>query len=420
VCPDKGKALKRATGSGRRIEMARTKLSDQFIKNLTSTESGQDEYQDALCSGLVLRNSPKTKSFCFKFWFQGRQRRLTLGQYPGLTLAEARVRANDARAQVQRGVDPIAAREEAERAKTENGFKSVKAEFIEKYAKLRQRTWQQTENALKVAVEAWGERPIKSIRRRDVADLLDEVAARAPYMSNKLRALLSKLFNWALEREIVDVNPVLGIARRKKYQPRERVLTEVEIRVLWKVTGIVGGPFAAAVRILLLTGMRRDEVSCLRRDELDLTGGWANLPASRMKAGRNFKAPLSPTAKAIIESMPKAGPFVFTTNGTAPISGWGHIKAHLDVLMSEELGSPVTPWRLHDLRRTVASNLAAMGYRTEVVKRVLAHQARATDVTSVVYNWHAYDEEAKDAVTKWSNHVLRVAANLQVVAGQGS
>ncbi len=141
--------------------------------------------------------------------------------------------------------------------------------------------------------------------------------------------------------------------------------------------------------------MRRDEAALLHWDELD--GSWAAMPGSRMKNGRDFRAPLSATAKAIIDSMPRFCGYVFTTNGRTGISGWNRAKEKLDKLMSEELQKPVEGWRIHDLRRTVASGLARLGYRTEVIKRVLGHVAKATDVTSVVYNWHSYDAEAVEA-----------------------
>jgi integrase len=165
--------------------------------------------------------------------------------------------------------------------------------------------------------------------------------------------------------------------------------------------------------------MRKSEVSFLRWDELDLAGGWANLPASRMKNGRDFRAPLSASAKALIESMPKTSDLVFTTNGKTPISGWGHAKPRLDELMAAELGQPVTEWHLHDLRRTVASGIARLGFPTEVIKRVLAHVPNASDVTSQVYNWFMYDDQAKAAVQAWAAHIAKVTTGLEVVESVG-
>jgi len=124
-----------------------------------------------------------------------------------------------------------------------------------------------------------------------------------------------------------------------------------------------------------------------------------------MKGGRDFKVALSSEAKAIVNGMPKIGEYVFTTNGRSPISGWSKAKTKLDTLIEEELEASIPDWRLHDLRRTLASGLAMLGYRAEVIKRVLGHAANANDVTEAHYNWHNYDSEALEAVGAWADYI---------------
>ncbi|WP_176066934.1 tyrosine-type recombinase/integrase [Anaeromyxobacter diazotrophicus] len=175
----------------------------------------------------------------------------------------------------------------------------------------------------------------------------------------------------------------------------------------------LGGIFGPATRVLLLTGDRRNEAAFLRWDELD--GDWAAMPGSRMKNGRDFRAPLSAAAKGLVDAQPKLGAYVFTTNGKAPISGWGKAKERIDKLMSEELGEPVTGWRFHDLRRTMATGIAMLGYRREVIDRILAHVPQKSDVTSSVYNRFMYDGEAMEAVQRWAGYVLRLVSGLHVV-----
>jgi integrase len=396
--------------------MPARRLTAAAVEKLLPPEAGRSEVHDAEVRGLILRVSYSgVKSWSFTYRVRGQPRRLTLGQYPGVNLKLARERAREAKAAVQRGEDPVEDKKQEERDRRENGFTACVSEYVEKYAKPNQRTWEETQRILeRLAVPAWRDRPVKEIRRRDVVDLLDTVAKDTPCQANQLRAHLSRMFNWLIEREVVEVSPVLGVAPRTKPQPRSRVLSDVELAALWKASGRLGGAFGAAVRFLMTTGVRRDEASKLRWDELD--GDWAAMPGSRMKNGRDFRAPLSATAKAIVDSMPKLGEYVFTTNGRTPIGNWGHVKARLDQLMAEELREEVAGWRLHDLRRTVASGLARLGYRTEVIKRVLGHVAQASDVTSVVYNWHNYDAEAMEAVQKWAAHLARLATGLEVVA----
>ncbi|WP_242361900.1 integrase arm-type DNA-binding domain-containing protein [Anaeromyxobacter sp. SG17] len=395
--------------------MPATRLTAVAVEKLLPPETGRREVYDAEVPGLTLRISASgVKSWSLTYRVRGRLRRLTLGCYPGVSLKLARDRAREARGAIQRGEDPVEEKKAKERELRLHGFKSCVGEFIEKYAKARQRTWDDTERILeRLAIPAWGDRPVKEIRRRDVVDLLDEVARETPYQANHLRAHLSRMFNWLIEREVVETSPLVGVSPRIKPRPRDRVLTDAELVALWKATQKLGGVFGAAVRFLLLTGMRRDEASCLRWDELD--GDWAAMPGSRIKNGRDFRAPLSATAKAIVNAQPRLGEYVFTTNGKRPISGWGKAKERVDNLMSDELHEPVPPWRIHDLRRTVASGLARLGYRTEVIKRVLGHVAKATDVTSVVYNWHNYDAEAMEAVQKWAAHLARITSGLQAL-----
>jgi len=307
---------------------------------------------------------------------------------------------------VQRGEDPVEDKKAAERDRRYNSFEACARDFVKKHVKPNLRTWKQIESALeRLAIPEFKDRPVKDIRRRDIVDLLEKVAAKTPGESNHLRAYLSKMFNWLLEREVVEVNPVAGVAQRYKPQVRTRILSDDEIKALWKATERMGGAFGACTRLLLLSGMRRDEAGLLRWDEID--GEWASLPASRMKAGRDYRAPLSKQAQAIIEAQPRFAKcaFVFTTNGKVAINGWGRIKQTLDKYMGEELGEPVADWRLHDLRRTCASGLAKLGVRAEVIKRILAHTPPASDVTALVYNQHMYDEEARQAIEAWATHL---------------
>ncbi|GAO01833.1 site-specific integrase [Anaeromyxobacter sp. PSR-1] len=395
--------------------MPSIRLTAVAVEKLATPATGRLEVYDAEVPGLVLRVSASgVKSWSFTYRVKGDPRRLTLGAFPGVTLKLARERARDARAAVQRGEDPVSDRKEAEREQALNGFTACKKDFIEKYAKPKNKTWKETERVLdRLAVPVWGDRPVKEIRRRDVVELIEDVASDTPFQANQLRLHLSKMFSWLLVREVVDANPVTGIPPPVDLHPRERILSDAELVALWKATLRLGFPFGPATRFLLLTGVRRNEAGFLRWDELD--GNWAAMPGSRMKNGRDFRAPLSAAAKAIVDSMPKLGVYVFTTNGKTPISGWGKAKERLDKLMSEELRERVAEWRFHDLRRTMATGVAMLGYRREVIDRILAHVPQKSDVTSSVYNRFMYDAEAMEAVQKWAAHVARLTTGLEVV-----
>lgn len=340
--------------------MGSVKLTAVAIEKMPTPEKRRDVY-DSEVPGLVLRLLPSgTKSWSFTYRLRNKAKRLSLGVYPGVSLKLARERGRNARAEVQQGGDPVEDKKVAERERQLYSFESCANDFVEKYCKPNLKTWKSVDRALeRFAIPEWGDRAAKDIRRRDVVELLDKVASKTPGQSNHLRAYLSKLFKWLMEREVVETNPVLGVARRHKSKPRSRILDQSEIAAVWRASEKMGGAFGNCVRFLLTTGVRRDEASCLRWDELE--GDFASLPASRMKGGRDFKVALSSEAQDIAEGMPRIGEYVFTTNGRSPISGWSKAKIKLDTLIEEELEAPIPDWRLHDLRRTLASGLAMLG-----------------------------------------------------------
>ena len=408
--------------------MPSVKLTSLYIDNLVP-EAKTVEHYDKGVPGLVLRHSPTgVKSWSFTYNRKYQRRRVSLGVYPGLSIKLAHDRARELRGAVERGEDPWADKKVEERERELNGFESCVAKYIE--SKGDQKSAPATKRILeRLAVPVFRERPVKEVTRRDINDLLDRLKKKTPYQANLLRAHLRALFGWLAKRDAVLVNPVIGVDHCVKALPRERILTDAELVALWKATFKLpkpntaddrDSPFGPAIRLLLLTGMRREEVGCLKWSEID--GDWALLPGSRMKNGRDFKAPLSPVAKRIIEGMPKGDEYVFARRGLKkrqPISGWGKAKERLDELMAQELeleeGRVVEDWRIHDLRRTVASGLAMLGTRPEVIKRILAHVPPKSDVTAFVYNRFMYDDEAMGAVTKWAAHVLKLVSGLEVV-----
>ena len=410
-------------------------LTDADIRTKKAPESGRLELRDSDVPGLVLRITPSgVKSWSFTYNMKTERRRISLGVYSseGVTLKLARERARELRGAVQRGEDPWQDRQvqatEAVKAKA-NGFCSCLDDYIEKYAKQEQKesTSKATRSILeRYAVPEFGDRPVSEIRRRDIKALLEVVRVktpkgkRGPFAANQLRATLSGMFRWlAVDEDLFETNPVTGIRQCVRYKPRKRALTDAEVVALWRAAIKVGAPFGPPIRVLLLTGRRREEMGALRWDEVD--GDWAAIPGERMKNGRDFRAPLSGPAKAIIEAQPKmkACTFVFTTTGRTPISGWSYGKKQIDKQMAFELGLPegeeVTPWRIHDLRRTLTTWLSKNRYSHEVQMRLMSHLPAASDVTTRVYNQYDYDDEAMEAVTKWASHVLQLVSGLEVV-----
>jgi len=228
---------------------------------------------------------------------------------------------------------------------------------------------------------------------------LDGIAVRAPVQANRVFAMLRKLFNWCVDRDILQASPCVRVKPPGRETDRDRVLSDDELKRVWRAAYLLGWPFGPAVKLLILTAQRRNEVAMMRWDEVDLDGALWTIPSEKSKNGRVHQVPLSPTALDIIKALPRMGEVVFTTSGTKPISGFSKAKVRLDKL------SGVTEWRLHDLRRTATTGMAKMGIGPHVVARILNHGAGTIRGVAAVYNRHAYLDERRTALEAWARRV---------------
>jgi integrase len=366
------------------------------------------------------------KSWIIMFRIDGKQQYRKIGSYPALSLATARDSAREALKSVGRGVDPIQAKaEEKRRVAKIRPVASAVDEFIEKYAKRNNRSWKEVERVLRVyVVSKLGDRPLPSITAADIHGLLDGlVDAGHPYMANRLLAHTRKFFNWCASRNWISDTPTKNIVRPANEEARDRILSGTEIGLLWRACGDLGWPFGPCFKFLLLTGQRRNEAATMEWANLDLDGALWTLPRQATKTGRAHEVPLAPVAVQLLQSLPRNGPYVFSTNGRSPISGFSKAKLRCDKLISqsssivddEGVGAGETHaigeipgWRLHDLRRTVASGMAEIGIAPHVIEKVLNHMTGQISGVAAVYNRHQYLREKTDALAAWSRSLLAI------------
>lgn len=405
----------------------------------------RDERWDDAQPGLGLRITPGGKKTFILFYRVGRQRgarqRLVkLGTYGAdMTLDQARDKARKWLAQARDRKDPYA----DARADAGERFSEVAAAFIEKYAKPRNRRWQETERVFKVYVNPkWGSRPIGDIARRDVIALLEKIADdHGGYMSNRVLAAVRRLFAWAVERDLIAASPAANVRPIAKEVSRDRVLSDAELRAFWIVTAAMDYPWGPFLRTLALTAQRRQEVAAMRWQDLDLASEnprWT-LPREATKADRAHEVPLAPETAALLSGLPRhEGPHVFTTGvirpdrrkakakgreaspdraGDRPVSGFTAVKRRLDKAMlaalrdaaaeaGEDPGTvTLEAWKLHDLRRTAASTLARLGTPPHVVAAILNHSPGATQGITAVYNRHDYAAEKRAALSAWARYL---------------
>jgi len=363
---------------------------------------------DTAPRGFGVRIRPTgTKTFIFTYRAGGgrsaRKERFTIGVYGNITLEQARKQAQQLAGQVAAGRSPSADRTalRLEKAREKQTLGVIAKEFIERYAKPRNRSWKEYERILDYNVmPRIGHRPIHELTRREVVGLLDYVADHSgPVMADHVLAVLRKLFNWHAARDDDFRSPiVMGMARtRPRDLARDRTLNDDEIRRIWNALGDAAYPFAPLVKLMFFTAQRRQEVAEARWSEFD-DGVWT-IPVERYKTKRPNVVPLPQAASALVEELPRLGDLLFTTSGKTPFSGFSKAKKHLDEV------SGVSDWRLHDIRRTSRTLMVRAGVRPDIAERVLGH---AIGGVAGVYDRHDYLTEKRDALEALASELAQI------------
>ena len=384
-------------------------LNDLKIRNLPKPERGQFEIWDTRLPGFGVRVSHGgAKSFVLVYRFHGRGRRMTLGRYGILSVADARKLAHQALRAVALGEDPGADKLKARRVPDVEKFDAFVGHFVRTYATPKNRTAGETERLLRREfVRHWGSRSISSITKHDVLQVLDGIMASGTYASaNAALASVRKLFNWAVERGMLEKSPCAGVTTPAKLVTRDRVLTDAELRSVWLALQGMGYPYGPFAQVLLLTGQRKGEVAGMRWAELDFDQALWSIPAQRNKSGRAHVVPLTGSVVDLLKGLPVLSPeLVFPARDTArTIHDFSRWKRQLDE------ASKVSEWRLHDLRRTAATGMARVGVHPHVVERVLNHSTGTLGGVTGVYNRFGYLPEMRTALERWEAHVLNIVS----------
>ena len=391
--------------------MPTRKLTAKFIESVSQPPRGRIEFFDTLLPTFGLRVTERgVKSWVVMYRVHGRQRRLTLGRYPALSLADARERAQESLRVAATGIDPYEIQKNEkllfENARLET-VEAVSSLFIERYARPKNRSWRETKRIFdRHVISAWKGRQVGEVSRRDVIRLLDEIVdAGAPYMANRVLANLRRFFNWCIERDLIDQSPASHVKPPTSEQSRDRVLDDNEIARVWAAWADLGWPFGSALKIMLLTGQRRTEVAHMRWNEVDLASSSWLMPRSATKSDREHVVPLAGATMELLSRAPRTGEFIFSGNLGKPIAGFSKIKRRVDEL------SGVADWRIHDLRRTAASGMAGLGHPPHIVEKVLNHASGTVSGIAAVYNRHDYLREKREALDDWSEHVREIVSN---------
>jgi len=427
--------------------MPTVRLTDAAVQRLTAPPGKRVDYFDAAYPGLALRvtgavdQRPERRSWTLFYRFGSKQRRLTFEPgYPALGLAAARDAANKAKLQIQACADPGAAKAEAKAktARVPDTITNVVELFIKRSLEAKSRAPRYVEETRRLfhlhVLTRWADRDIGSITRRDVIELLDQVMDHGstvredgkrrtvpggPIAANRTLSAIRALFNFALRRGIIGSTPVALVERPGEEKQRERTLTAGEIKAIWTGADALGYPFGPYFRLALITGQRRDEIARMRWPDLDLEAAIWILPAEATKARRSNVVPLTPLAVDILKGLPrkamnvgcatKASRYVFTTSGDVPISGFSKAKLRLDqVITKARGGASLTPWTIHDLRRTAATEMGSLGVSRFLIGKVLNHADRSV---TAVYDRHSYLPETRNALEVWAQYLEQLTCN---------
>lgn len=406
-------------------------LTVKFIENIKPTSSRQEIPDGGMAGLYLIVQASGAMSWAVRYRYGGKPKKVTIGSYPAYGLADARKAASAIMRSVSEGQDPAQEKRQAalERADQSNYIDDVLDNFISRHVERNNRSSTARETARfidKYVRPRWKGRLVQSITRRDVVALLDAIVDKgAPVSANRVHAVLRRFFNWCAERSVIDASPMAAVKAPTKEVSRDRVITDDELKLIWQACDFIGWPFGPMVQLLALTCQRREEVAGAVWNEFDLRGKVWVIPKERAKNGKAHVVPLSPSVASLIKGLPKVksdSGFLFTTTGETSVSGYSKAKTKLDAKMLEiaqkqaiERGekpddATVTEWRLHDLRRTGASGMAALRHPVQVVEAVLNHKSGSIKGVAAVYNRHDYANEKRAALDEWAAHVMSVVS----------
>lgn len=364
-------------------------------------------FWDSELPGFGVRLNPTSKVWVVQYRVGGQSRRETIGRLETISLDSARDAARNTLARVQLGGDPRAEKSEAAaiRALT---FQSAVDRYLKSAAdRLKTRSYTEVSRHLSKDWAAFAKLPLKTINRTLISSTLEGIAeASGPIAANRARASLSALYSFALSLGLCDQNPVIGTIKPGREIARDRVLSDLDIAAIWNACNT--NDHGCIVKLLLLTGQRRDEVGDMRWSEIDLGSAIWTLPSPRTKNGKSHEVPLSLQSLVILQGRTRiVGRDHVFGNGQNGFSGWSKAKASLDGRLAE-LPNPPAPWRIHDLRRTAATKMASLGVAPHIVEAVLNHISGSRAGVAGIYNRATYREEKRAALDTWARHLDQV------------
>jgi integrase len=377
-------------------------FTDRSLKALKSPpRPKQVDYFDESLPGFGLRVSYNgRKSWVVLYRCNGVKGRLTLGRFDVVPLADAREQARDALKAAAHGHDPAIKKHRNRESPT---FKQLVDRYIEEYAKPRKRTWQKDRRLLNNnLVPALGRHKAHLITRADLRIEFNKVKNRpAPVEANRTFEVARRLFNWAIEEEVLTENPIFKLAKPADEVPRERTLIADELQTFWRILDTATPIVRGVLRLMLLSAQRRNEVSRMRWADLDRRDGWWNIPAELTKTKRPYRVPLTAAMLTIVQELEKLSldpEWVFPrAGGGGPVPETNVTRPFRKLIKDAGLAH----FMPHDLLHTVTSHMTAMGISQFDVSKIRHHTSHDANAITSRYDHYSYDREKRAALDAW-------------------
>ncbi|MEE9160063.1 MAG: tyrosine-type recombinase/integrase, partial [Gammaproteobacteria bacterium] len=346
--------------------MPKHRFTVRWIESVTPPDNGQADYFDTNRIGRGRSFGLRVSAAGSKSWFVmyrngGKLKRLTFGTYPELGLADAREAADRQVKAIIEGRDPAQEKQDEKHAMT---VRALAGEYLERHAKRHKQSWQQDQRILRRDIlPNWGDRKAKDIKRRDVIAVLETIVARgAGIQANRTLEVVRKMYNWAIETDLLEYNPCYQVKKPIKAQARDRVLSEEEIRAFWHGLdkSSIRPPIQLALKLILVTAQRKGEIIGAKKSEFDLDTNWWTIPADRTKNRLSHRVPLSSQAIEILkqtQAFSGSSPFLFPAR--RPNEATRDFLVNRAVHRNLEIFG-IDHFTPHDLRRTAASHMTSI------------------------------------------------------------
>ena len=367
------------------------RFSDATLRSLPMPRAGQKLYTDDTLPGFGLRVSPKAKTFVLTVGTE--RQRITIGRYPIVSLAQAREKAKRILAERQLGIVH----------KPSPSFATVREEYLAfRDDRVRLATRQADDYLFK---------PFSALSQKKIADITPEVIEKiidglhAPSTRRHAFLRIKGLFNYAVKRGYLDRSPTDRLDCPADQEPRERVLSEAELRTVMQKARAYGHPFGTIVELLILTGQRRQQIGGLNRSFVDFGAGTITWPPALMKTGRRHTIPLGAMTRATLEKTPTdRDGYFFPSQAGGGFVGWSYHAERF------QRACGFSDWVLHDLRRTLATYWQELGIEIATTEKMLSHSAVTGGLVGI-YQRSSYLAQMRAAVEKWEAKLASLFAS---------